>query len=162
MERKKYKMMDVFGILGAVFLPLGALLVGGGVIAYAFTKLIVFILSISVTGLPFLILGTVFLCVSAAKKKKIANLLENGRKINAKFNCVDINYAVKINHAHPYVVRCQYVDSIGVVHVFSSGILRFDPTEFLQDKEIPVYVDENNYKRYYMDLDSVLPDIKFH
>lgn len=152
-------MFNPLGLIGAIFLPLGALMVLAGIITAVATGEWLFLLAFGSSGLPFLIVGIVFICIVSAKKRKKARLLENGRRIYTRFNTVDYNYAVRINYAHPRIVLSSYEDPSGKIYMFKSENLKFDPTEYLQGKQIPVYVDGDNFKKYYMDLDSVLPEI---
>lgn len=47
----------------------------------------------------------------------------------------------------------------GNIHIFRSRNLSFDPTPPLTDQMVRVYVEGENFKHYYMDIDSVLPEV---
>ena len=55
--------------------------------------------------------------------------------------------------------QARYQDMYGNVHIFKSRDLYFDPTDLFKDQMVKVYVDGDNYKRYYVDIDEVLPNV---
>ncbi|MHC5224916.1 hypothetical protein [Ignatzschineria sp. LJL83] len=55
-----------------------------------------------------------------------------------------------------YYVHTKWVDPDGgAVFYFKSDYIRFDPTKFLQGKEIPVKISRQDYKKYVVDLSSL-------
>ena len=156
------KSPDVLTIMAIVFIPLGLMLMIPGIIAGVLAGELFFAIILSVCGLPFVIVGIVFLVVSSKRRKMILELKENGQRIYAKFDRVDFNYVVEINHAHPFIVYARYEDQMGTIHMYKSSNLNYDPTGYLEDREIPIYIDPSNPKRYYMDIDSVMPTIEYH
>ena len=73
-----------------------------------------------------------------------------------------INYNVRINGKSPYVVECQYWDMAGNAHIFKSRCLYFNPEPLFKDRMVRVYVEGDNYKNYYVDIDEVLPRVIRH
>ena len=60
------------------------------------------------------------------------------------------------------MVKCSYKDGYGNVHIFKSRNLMFDPGEFLKDNMVRVYIEGENYKHYYVDIDEILPKVFEH
>ena len=50
----------------------------------------------------------------------------------------------------------------GTVHIFKSRYLYYNPESLLKNNAVRVYVDNNNYKKYYVDIDEVLPKVENH
>jgi len=62
-----------------------------------------------------------------------------------------------VSGRHPFRVIAQWQDpSTAKIRVFKSHNLWFDPSRFITQKQIRVFLDRNNPKRYYVDL-SFLP-----
>lgn len=156
------KSPDVLTIMAIIFIPLGLMLMIPGIIAGVLTGELFFAIIFSVCGLPFVIVGIVFLAIRSNKRKLIAELKESGQRIYAKFDRVDLNYNIEINHAHPFIVYARYEDQMGTIHMYKSSNLNYDPTSYLEGKEIPIYVHPSNPKLYFMDVDSVMPTIEYH
>jgi len=74
---------------------------------------------------------------------------------------VNLNSTVSVNGRSPYVLECHYQDPAGTLHVFKSRNLFFDPVE-LEGRQIRVYVDHGDMDHYYVDVESVVPDIQVH
>ena len=91
--------------------------------------------------------------------RKAAWLEANGRRIVAEFARVERNTSYEVNGRNPYRIVCQWLDpSRNEVHVFRSGNLWFDPTQFVQQKSLIVLMDPNNPQRYSVDT-SFLPKV---
>lgn len=69
-----------------------------------------------------------------------------------------LDHVEGVDH-HYYYVHTKWVDPDGgAVFYFKSDYIRFDPTKFLQGKEIPVKISRQDYKKYIVDL-SFLPTL---
>lgn len=147
-------------ILGIVFTILGALFVGLGIglSIFALKEMIL----MSLIGLPFLIIGIIFLARVILLKKRQKRLISDGNYLLANISGVQVNYSVNVNGRCPYVVECNYQDLDGTVHIFRSKDIFYDPTNLFTGDMVKVYVDKDNYKKYYVDIDSVLPKIVRH
>ncbi len=109
--------------------------------------------------------GTVFSCVGiipmvfvAKKKQKRKRLLANGRVLHATVERVDRNTSIAVNGQNPYVLYCSWKDEYAdVLYRFKSDNLWTDPS-FLFDSgsEINVYVDGNDFSKYYVDAERGL------
>jgi len=113
-------------------------------------------------GLLFFSLGLVFLITLGNQKKNARRLLENGNYVVAEIFDISQNYNVSVNNKHPFVVSCKYEAVDGTVHIFKSRYLYFNPEPLLKNNVVRVYVDNDNFKKYYVDIDEVLPTIVEH
>ena len=91
----------VFGLLGAIFTPLGVALTLGIVTAFV--------------GIPFGIIGLLFLGGAAAigvwryqEAQKIVGVLRAGEAVEGRIVQVDENLNVAVNGRHPWVIRYQF------------------------------------------------------
>ena len=111
-------------------------------------------------GLPFLLLGIGFLRRDHRERYTETWLRENGSRIYADFVAVQFNTSVRVNGRCPLVIQCQAVNPAdGKVYLFESKNFWFDPEPFLQDRpKIPVLVDRNDYHRYLVLTDGILPE----
>lgn len=113
----------------------------------------------------FVIIGSIFVaigfggllngvCKTNTKKK----LRENGEKIYADFDHVEVNDMFEMNGKNPFVVICQYIHPNGENMEFKSENLWENPTEKIEQNDIkkfPVYVDLENPKKYYLSLEEI-------
>ena len=162
MERKAKTGPSALLIVGSVFTIVGAAFLAIGVITYFALKedgIILFTLIFGGIGLLFFVLGLIFLIVVNRKMARNNKLLKEGNYVMAEIVEVSLNYNVTVNRRHPYIVRCRYQDMYGNVNIFKSRDLFFDPTDLLKDQMVKVYVDGENYKHYYVDIDEVLPNV---
>lgn len=109
-----------------------------------------------IVGVPFVVMGIVFLLVVVRRKKKQQYLMQNGRKIFAEVTGGSRNYHYDVNGKHPWKLECKYDDpSTGAVYLFASGNIWTDP-QFYVGQQIAVYVEGENYKKYYVDVESLI------
>lgn len=107
-------------------------------------------------GVPFFIIGCVFLLVVVRRKRKKQYLMQNGKQIMAEVTGGSLNYSCNVNGRHPWKWECKYEDIYtGEIYLFSSGNIWIDP-EFYIGQQVAVYVDANNYKKHYVDVESLL------
>lgn len=152
MNRVFLFMGSIFGGLGALFMVLGIWLfiATGERMALIFSGL----------GLPFFLIGLGFLFKDAQNKKKEQQLRESGSRILADLVAVQFNTNVRVNGRCPFIIQCQAVNPAdGKVYLFESKNFWYDPEPFLQDRpKIPVLVDGDNYHRYLVLTDGILPE----
>ena len=91
---------------------------------------------------------------NAAKKK----LLEAGYVLHAQVEGIEKNRSVRVNRTYPYVIYCSYQDPFsGMIYRFRSENLWTNPSEvFGEGSAIDVYVNENDYSKYYVAAEEVL------
>ena len=151
----------VFTIIGAIFLVLGIAL-GIGLRSELGMESFVFLFTFGGMGSLFFTLGLVFLITLGNQKKNAQRLLDNGNYVVAEIFDISQNYNVSVNGRHPFVVSCKYEAVDGTVHIFKSRYLYFNPEPLLKNNVVRVYVDNDNFKKYYVDIDEVLPTIVEH
>ena len=152
-------MHKVLLILGIVFTILGL-----GIAALATTLVLMLreplLGLVAVPGIIFFVLGLAFLAAVSRRRRDRAWLAENGRTIQADIIGVQYNPRVRLNGRCPLVLQCQAVNPAdGKVYVFESDSLWFDPTPFLDGQTtMPVLVDPDDYHRYQMLTEGILPE----
>ena len=141
----------LFGVIGALFTAVG---VG---IVYA-ARMPAFLL-FCVLGLLFFCLGVGMLLWRARRQKQQAALLENGQRIWADIVEVGPDLRVQFNGRCPFIILCEAKNPAdGEVYTFTSEGLWFDPSSCLEGRrQLPVYVDPDNWKHHAVDLDGILP-----
>lgn len=144
--------------LGILFTALGIVFVAaGGTLALLVAPLLGLV---ALPGGIFLVLGLAFLGTIARIRRDRTWLQENGRIIEADILGVQYDTRVRVNGRCPLVLQCQAVNPAdGKVYVFESDSLWFDPTPFLENRDkMPVLVDPDNYHRYQVLTEDVLPE----
>lgn len=106
-------------------------------------------------GSVLLAVGIICLIFEVRTRRRNNRMLNSGQYVLAEISEITMNYSIRINSRHPYIVKCRYQDMNGVVHVFQSRNLNFDPAPVLRDQMVRVYVDDD-FRHYYMDIDSIL------
>ncbi len=110
-------------------------------------------------GVVFTAPGIGFMVWKRASDRKNAWLQQNGRRIVAEITSVELNTSLEVNGRNPFRILCQWLDPArNEVHVFHSGNIWYDPTQFITEKTLVVLVDPNNPRRYTVDT-SFLPKV---
>lgn len=112
------------------------------------------VILLSIMGVLFGAGGIIPMAISIKKKKKKENLMRNGRTVYAIVNDVSENPSYSVNGRHPYKIKCTYTDESGFrKYEFVSGNIWDDNPEldFPVGSSIRVYVDVNDYSKYYVD-----------
>lgn len=148
----------VYTLLGGIFVIVGAILTA---ILYEQDARMVGIIFASI-GSIFLILGIVFLIIQNCKKKTAQRLMDSGKYLWAEVIELVPNYNVRVNNRHPYVARARYVDGNGTVHIFKSHNLYGYVDESVLHQQVKIYTEDNSLKKYYMDIEEVLPKVEEH
>ena len=93
----------------------------------------------------------------------IIKLRETGNIVNAKYLSTQINKNYTVNNRHPYNIVCEWDNSIdGKKYIFKSKNIWIDPENLIKDRNIKtfiVYINSNNFKQYYVDVDMLLENI---
>jgi len=86
-------------------------------------------------------------------------LRETGKKIKADIVSVKYNTSFSVGGKNPMIIECQWLTNHNnTVHVFKSINLWFDPSPYFGErKQLDVYINPNNPKKYFMDV-SFLPN----
>lgn len=149
--------------LGIIFLCIGTLGVSGSLILYLIVPSL-WIFSIIQGGClaVFLIPGIICMIIYTTKKGKKEKLIANGKYIYADIVDIDINVCQKVKidniSMNPYFIVCKYVEANGKEYLFKSRSLLYNPSALMKEKQLKVYVDLKNPKKYYVDTSSILPD----
>jgi len=108
-------------------------------------------------GVVFTTIGTGMIVVPLRRKRLEAQLKTSGVPVEATFESVEQNTSLKVNGRSPWRVLAQWLDpATSQVHVFKSDNLWFDPSTYIKDRKINVFIDRTNPKKYHVDL-SFLP-----
>ncbi len=109
-------------------------------------------------GAVFFAIGLAVQLAARLARRKEQDLLLHGTPVMADFQSVDRNTQLEVNGRHPYRVTAQWRNpATGKVHVFQSRNLWYDPMPYLDRRQLTVYLDTANPKRYHMDM-SFLPE----
>lgn len=136
-----------FLLIGLAFLGAATQVSGGGAIVML------------ILGLAFASIGGGILGYGWWRARRDAELRERGQRIEAEFQQVELNTSLEVNGSNPFRIVAQWHDTVrNEVHIFKSANLWFDPSDFVQGKKIPVYLDAANPSKYLVDL-SFLPKV---
>lgn len=96
--------------------------------------------------------------------RKRSRLFERGEYVIANITGFPADYTVTVNRRPTYRIECTYQDpKTGIVHVFQSSNIFFDPAHYVTAETVRVYTERNgDYRDYYVDVDSVLPGVEWH
>ncbi|MFO7528444.1 MAG: DUF3592 domain-containing protein [Marinobacter sp.] len=114
-------------------------------------------LIIGCLGGVFFLLGAGMFVVPAVRNGGAVKLRKTGQLVQGIFQGVENNNMIVINGKSPYQIVCQWQNPVtSDIHVFRSGNLWFDPSEYIRNESIPVYINPTNPRRYWVDT-SFLP-----
>lgn len=142
----------IFAFAGLPFLLIGILMPADSIKV----SQVGFRLALCGMGGLFFVLGNVFLVQAIRKNVKYKKLVAAGNYLMADFVNATLNTSVSINGRNPYIAEFQFMDSLGMIHVFQSRDLMFDPTSAFSGRQVRVYVDPENFDNYYVDVDEIL------
>lgn len=108
-------------------------------------------------GSIFLVVGAGIILSAVHKARKAADLKHNGKRILTSVQRVALNENLKVNGKNPYRIFTQWKNpATSETRVFESDYVWFDPSAYLNGRNIAVFVAPGDPKRYYVDL-SFLP-----
>ncbi len=112
-------------------------------------------------GLVFFSVGFGLIIVPKILKTRGNKLKATGDPIDTAFVKVELNEGIEVQGRSPYRVISQWLDPVlNQMYMFHSANIWFDPSDYVKkDQKITVYVDPDNYKKYYMDI-GFLPKLK--
>lgn len=116
-------------------------------------------------GVIFAAVGFGLLIGSSSNTKK--RLVDNGQGEAVYATVVGAGKTnVRVNGSMTYRITATWDDQYGVTHEYKSELLYFDPSMYISAGElIRVYVDPDNYKKYYMcaaELQSEDPEYQMY
>lgn len=110
-------------------------------------------------GLISLIIGVTGISSKARGKKSEKRLKENGELIYADYVETIINISYSVNGRHPYKIICEWTNPLdGEEYTFKSKNIWSNPEDIIEErniKQFPIYIDKNNKKQYFVDIDSL-------
>lgn len=114
-------------------------------------------------GMIFLIIGVTGILVKINKRKLGQRLKENGKLIYANYNETVLNTSYRVNGKCPYNIICEWNNPLdGQKYIFKSKNIWINPEKIIEEKNIkqfPVYIDNNNKKKYTIDIDILTENI---
>ncbi|MBD5489940.1 MAG: hypothetical protein HDR13_14310 [Lachnospiraceae bacterium] len=117
-------------------------------------------------GAVCLITGAACLFFEFKRRIRTKELFNAGNYIMAEIVDITINYLIgaPVNFplGHPYIVVCRYKDAKAEEHTFYSRNLYFDPKPFLKEKMVKVYIQDEDFKPYYVDIDEILQKREYY
>ena len=164
---------NVILLCGAIFAGVGAVILAAGismavnmdyVMAHGQGDVrflpVIFILM----GGIFTVLGVTLLVFCAQKRAMKRRLIQQGDCVYAEITAIPMDYSVRVNGWPTYRIECSWQDPRTIIlHIFRSENLLIDPACCVTQTTVRVYVDRNSdFRHYYVDTDSVLPEIRQH
>ena len=117
----------------------------------------------SVLGLQSLIFGGIgigFLLHTSRQERMREELIANGLYETASVVCLEQDWRIRVNGRSPYRVICR-VEKEGVLHEYRSHLLYELPALQTGDP-VKVYVDWQDDRRFYVDVESASPVVVRH
>lgn len=112
---------------------------------------------LGVLGGVFLLIGIILVIVFMPRNKKVK---QYGIRYEADIINITMNRNVRVNGRHPYIVDCQVVDDFtGVTSLYRSKNI-YEDIDVYGIVKVPVYVDQNNPSKYYVDIDEAIERAK--
>jgi uncharacterized protein DUF3592 len=109
-------------------------------------------------GGVFFAIGAGVVLVAVLQARKAADLIRNGKRLLTTVQRVELNENLRVNGRNPYRVLTQWENpATGKTRIFHSNNVWFDPSAYLNGRDIPVFVGRDDPNRYYVDL-SFLPE----
>lgn len=103
-------------------------------------------------GLVDLSVGTTLLLLRRRRKQEIARLLREGPRIDARVVAVEQDTKVRVNHKHPWVIRCEgTLPGEPAPRVFTSRHFWYDPSSRVAGRSLPVHYDPRDPARHVVD-----------
>ena len=160
----------VYGILGFIFAPMGALFLAIGLFVGQSRSArwqspedpVIFRAIFCGIGGIFLLLGLIFLFIDLRRRYLQRRAYNCGNCVDARILGMAAQKNVNTFQGQPRMLEVAWTDGSGVVHVYRSRYLYTDVTALLKSDTVPVYVDRFNENIGFVDIDAVLPEIRIH
>ena len=73
------------------------------------------------------------------------------------------NMFTGVSYRNYYVIECHYKDPVtGTTHIYYSPALYYDPNGLIIAKQVPVYIDRDDEKNFFVDIDKALAPVELH
>ncbi|QGU89184.1 DUF3592 domain-containing protein [Erwinia sorbitola] len=129
----------------------GEAIIDDAISLYAMSAVVGFISAV------FMLIGFigVLIIFRGGNKKRLKH---NGKPVQAEIVDVVLNDSIEINGRSPWRIICQWhAPQSERIYIFKSENIFYDPSPYIKNNKITVYVALNDFKKYYVDL-SVLPE----
>ncbi len=84
-------------------------------------------------------------------------------KAQTSFDKSSDNMFTGVRYREYYLVECRYKDpGTGVAHIYYSPALYYDPTELIVAKQVPVYIDRDDEKNFFVDIYQAMTPVEIH
>jgi hypothetical protein len=100
--------------------------------------------------------------VLVKRKKQRGILIDSGKRIMATFRELVISRNVKVNGRYTQILICEYKDEkTNTVYRFKSESVWLNIPQIDYDNKplVPVYVDHDDYSKYYIAVDEFVSSI---
>ncbi len=163
---KKYGWSEK-GIIGLIFAPLGLIFLVVGLMCNASIRApderLAFLICFVGLGGVFFAVGLILLGMELWRRERQRAAYEGGYYVMGKVAGCRVNTHVSLKGTHPMVVEVHYNDpDTGTVHVFHSRNLYINVEPLLTSDMVPVYLDREDRRVGFVDIDAVLPKIEVH
>ena len=172
MNKKIRRPISALRIIGMIFTPLGALLLIAGAATIPLFKAhpeaingepVIFHSVFIGIGAVYVILGIVFLHISSKKYKKLQEAYDSGNYILARFNNANQDTNIRMYNRRPFIAEFEYFDQFtGIMHIYKSQPILFDPTHSLTGRDVRVYIHPDDPECYYVDMDEIMSNVQMH
>ena len=116
-------------------------------------------LIVGVMGFIFAAVGLSMIWFPYRRKQDIELLKTSGSPVLAEFTGVERNTSLSVNGRNPWQVHAKWHNpTTNEIHLFASDNIWFDPSDYMTEKHLTVFVDDADADRYYIDL-SFLPKV---
>ena len=167
---KKHFGWTVYGILGYIFAPMGALFAAIGLFVGQSLNArwqspedpVIFRAIFCGVGGIFLLLGLVFLFVDLRRRYLLGRAYNCGNCVDAQVLGMVTQKNVSTFQGPPRMLAAAWTDGSGVGRVYRSRYLYTGVTRLLKSDTVPVYVDRFDENIGFVDIDAVLPEIRVH
>lgn len=104
-------------------------------------------------GGTFALFGGTVMAVGWWRSRRANRLQSEGRQVLARIQAVELDQTFSMNGRHPYRIVCQWQDPrTQALHLFESEPIWFDPSPFLKDEAMPVWINPDQPREHHMDL----------
>lgn len=137
---------------------IGILLIGAGAINYYATKSVIN-LGMCLMGIIMIVRGGSRAWYLQKKENEKKHAAQSGRSIYATITGVEESWDMDRRYVMGRVVKCEYIDEMSnMKYFFTSEILvNVSSYAFTIGDPIRVYVEGNDYSKYYVDVENHAP-----
>lgn len=156
---KKKKEVSGMRICSIVFGGIGISFLAAGIISFALIsdpKVLIVSYIFGSVGAVFTVVAIILISLIRKKHNMQQRLKSEGQYVLADITKIFMNAGITYGNKHPYKIYCKYMDDSGVNHKFHSNNIMINPDGLIDDEQIRVYVNSNDYSRYYVDTDSIM------